>query len=41
LLKPFGIRPDVIHPRGKPADRGYNAAWFEVAFRHYLGKFLP
>jgi hypothetical protein len=42
-LKPFDIRPDVIHPRGRAADRGYDAAWpsFATAFKHYLGKFLP
>jgi hypothetical protein len=31
------IRPDVIHPRGRPADRGYKIEQFEIAFRHYLG----
>jgi hypothetical protein len=41
LLRPFKIRPHVIHPRGHPADRGYEIAQFEVAFRHYLGKGLP
>jgi uncharacterized protein DUF3631 len=43
LLKPFHIGPDVIHPRGRPADRGYDVRWpeFEVAFRHYLGKEPP
>jgi putative DNA primase/helicase len=42
LLKPYGIAPDLIHPRGgKTADRGYDAAWFTTAFRHYLGKELP
>jgi hypothetical protein len=30
------IRPDVIHPRGRSADRGYKVEWFETAFRHYL-----
>ena len=30
------IRPDVIHPRGRPADRGYKIEWFEIVFRHYL-----
>lgn len=41
LLAPFGIYPDVIHPRGRAADRGYRVEWFELAFRHYLGKPLP
>jgi hypothetical protein len=41
LMKMYKIAPDVIHPRGRPADRGWNAAWFEVAFKHYLGKSLP
>jgi len=31
------IRPDVIHPRGRPADRGYKLEWFETVLRHYLG----
>ena len=30
------VRPEVIHPRGRPADRGYKLEWFEIAFRHYL-----
>ena len=42
LLKPFGIRPGNIHPRGgKTTDRGYDAAWFTKAFKHWLGKTLP
>jgi putative DNA primase/helicase len=41
LLRPFGIAPTVIHPRGRAADRGYRDAQFEVAFRHYLRKRLP
>jgi hypothetical protein len=41
LLRPYKIVPRVIHPRGRPADRGYDVAQFEVAFRHYLGKPLP
>jgi Protein of unknown function (DUF3631) len=43
LLRPYGIAPDVIHPRGRPADRGYDASWpeFEIAFKHFLGKTLP
>jgi putative DNA primase/helicase len=42
LLKPYGIKPGLIHPRGKKtADRGYNAAWFETAFKHFLRKSLP
>jgi putative DNA primase/helicase len=41
LLKPYGIRPGVIHPRGRPADRGYDVSWFETAFRHYLAPENP
>jgi hypothetical protein len=43
LLKPFGPAPDVIHPRGKPADRGYDMRWpeFVIAFKHHLGKDPP
>jgi putative DNA primase/helicase len=41
LLKPYGITPGVIHPRGRAADRGYDADWFATAFKHYLGKALP
>ena len=29
LLKPYGIAPAVIHPRGRAADRGYNVRQFE------------
>jgi hypothetical protein len=36
LLKQYDIAPDVIHPRGRPADRGYGQASFETAFKHYL-----
>jgi hypothetical protein len=36
LLAPYGIHPDVIHPRGHLADRVYRAEWFAQAFRHYL-----
>jgi hypothetical protein len=36
LLRPYGIRPGVIHPRGRPADRGYDESWFTTAFRHFL-----
>jgi Protein of unknown function (DUF3631) len=35
LLDPYGIHPDVIHPKGKSA-RGYKVEWFETAWRHYL-----
>jgi uncharacterized protein DUF3631 len=40
LLKPYGIGPRVIHPRGRAADRGYDGRWpeFEIAFRHYLAE---
>jgi hypothetical protein len=44
LLKPFGITPGLIHPRGgRTADRGYDGYWpaVGIAFRHYLGKTLP
>jgi Protein of unknown function (DUF3631) len=43
LLAPFGIRPHVIHPRGRRADRGYDARseLIERAFRHHLGKSPP
>jgi putative DNA primase/helicase len=42
LLRPYGIGPKIIHPRGRAADRGYDATWpeFEIAFKHYLGKTL-
>ena len=36
LLRPYGISPDVIHPRGRAADRGYDMRQFETVFRHYL-----
>jgi putative DNA primase/helicase len=36
LLKPYGIAPSVIHPRGRAADRGYSESQFETVFRHYL-----
>jgi putative DNA primase/helicase len=38
LLRPYGIAPDVIHPRGRPADRGYDTRWpsFARAFKHFL-----
>ena len=36
LLKPYGIAPAVIHPRGRAADRGYDMRQFETVFRHYL-----
>ena len=36
LLEPYGIRPGVIHPRGRRADRGYRRIQFERAFRHFL-----
>jgi len=42
LMRPFRVFPGVIHPRGRPADRGWNGGWdaFTIAFRHYLGKTL-
>jgi putative DNA primase/helicase len=36
LLDPYDIHPDVIHPRGRKADRGYRAEWFADAFARYL-----
>jgi hypothetical protein len=36
LLDPFDIHPDVIHPQGRKAERGYKAEWFEKAFTHFL-----
>jgi uncharacterized protein DUF3631 len=36
LLKPYGVAPSVIHPRGRAADRGYSEGQFETVFRHYL-----
>jgi len=41
LIGMYKVVPGVIHLRGRPADRGWNAAWFEVAFKHYLGKSPP
>lgn len=35
LLKPFGIQPDFVVV-DKVQQRGYNEAWFETAFKHYL-----
>ena len=34
------IAPGLIHPPGKTM-RGYDSAWFEISFKHYLGKTLP
>jgi putative DNA primase/helicase len=36
LLDPYDIHPDVIHPHGRKADRGYKAEWFADAFARYL-----
>jgi putative DNA primase/helicase len=41
LLRPYKVHPKVIHPRGRPADRGWDAADFAIPFRHYLRKDLP
>jgi hypothetical protein len=41
LLDPFDIHPDVIHPRGRKADRGYKAEWFADAFARYLKPAAP
>jgi putative DNA primase/helicase len=35
LLKPYGIKPDLIYLRGQHV-RGYKSEWFEIAFAHYL-----
>jgi hypothetical protein len=40
LLQPFNIRPGVVHPINTSA-RGYDAEWFAIKFKHYLGKSLP
>jgi hypothetical protein len=38
ILKNYGIKPGVIHPRGRPADRGYKLNEpFVTGFSHYLG----
>jgi flagellar biosynthesis GTPase FlhF len=36
LVDLYDIHPDVIHPSGRKAERGYKAEWFVTAFRHYL-----
>jgi Protein of unknown function (DUF3631) len=36
LLDPYDIDPDVIHPHGRKAERGYKAEWFADAFARYL-----
>src|SRR6516165_3996232 len=36
LLDPFDIHPNVIHPEGRKAERGYKAEWFADAFARYL-----
>jgi putative DNA primase/helicase len=42
LLRPYRVFPRLIHPRGgHTSDRGWDAADFKTAFRHYLGKNLP
>jgi hypothetical protein len=38
LLDAYDIHPDVIHPHGRKAERGYKSEWFETPFRHYLGE---
>jgi len=43
LLRPFYRGPNprpLIHPPGTTA-RGFDAAWFETGFKHFLGKPLP
>ena len=41
LRRYYDIKPGVIHPRGRPADRGYKVEWFATAFLHYLGAVKP
>jgi putative DNA primase/helicase len=41
LRRYYDIPPGVIHPRGRPADRGYKVEWFATAFLHYLGAVKP
>jgi hypothetical protein len=41
ILDAYDIHPEVIHPYGRKAERGYRAERFEKPFRHYLGKALP
>jgi hypothetical protein len=42
LMRPFRVFPGVIHPRGKPADRGWDGSQssFTIAFKHCLRKTL-
>ena len=35
LLDQHDIHPDVIHPPGRPAARGYKAEWFADVFARY------
>jgi hypothetical protein len=37
LLDPYDIDPDVVHPHGRKAERGYRLEWFNDAFARYLG----
>jgi hypothetical protein len=32
LLDSYDVHPDVIHPQGRKAERGYKAEWFADAF---------
>ena len=36
LLDPYDVHPDVIHPQGRKAERGYKAEWFGDTFARYL-----
>jgi putative DNA primase/helicase len=36
LLDDYDIDPNVIHPRGRKADRGYKLEWFTDAFARHL-----
>ena len=40
LLDSYEIHPDLVHPGGRKTARGYEAAWFAIAFKHHLGKSL-
>lgn len=41
ILDAYDVHPEVIHPYGRKAERGYRVEQFEKPFRHYLGKPLP
>jgi hypothetical protein len=37
MLEPFDIRPKQLWIGGLGKQRGYERAWFDDAFRRYLG----